>query len=63
MRFHASLLIGCLSTLCFISPAQSAPDITQAVSQDCRWDDHNFCSEYDARLCTPVESDLRANVC
>jgi hypothetical protein len=46
MRFHASLLIGCLSIPCFISPAQSAPDITQAVSQDCRWDYHNFCSEY-----------------
>ena len=46
MRFNASLLIGCLSILCFTSPAQSAPDITQAVSQDCRWDYHNFCSEY-----------------
>lgn len=46
MRLNASLIIGCLSILSFISPAQSAPDITQAVSQDCRWDYHNFCSEY-----------------
>ena len=46
MRFNAGLLIGCLAILGFISPAQSAPDITQAVSQDCRWDYHNFCSEY-----------------
>jgi hypothetical protein len=30
----------------FTCQAQSAPDITQAVSQDCRWDYHNFCSEY-----------------
>jgi uncharacterized membrane protein len=40
----SSLLIGCVSVLCFTYPAQSAPDITQAVSQDCRWDYHNFCS-------------------
>jgi hypothetical protein len=46
MRFHASLLIGSLSILVFISPAQSAPDITQAVSQDCRWDYQKFCNEY-----------------
>jgi hypothetical protein len=31
----------------FACQAQSAtPDITQAVSTDCRWDYHNFCSEY-----------------
>jgi len=26
--------------------AQSAPNITQAVSNECRWDYHTFCSEY-----------------
>jgi hypothetical protein len=26
--------------------AQSAPNITQAVSNECRSDYHNFCSEY-----------------
>jgi hypothetical protein len=45
MRFNTKLLIGCVSVLCFTYPAQSAPDITQAVSQDCRWDYHNFCSD------------------
>ena len=32
--------------LCFTIPAQSEPNITQAVSQDCRWDYHNFCGDY-----------------
>jgi hypothetical protein len=43
MRFNTKLIIGCVSVLCFTYPAQSAPDITQAVSQDCRWGYHNFC--------------------
>jgi len=46
MKFHTKLLIGCVAVLCFIGPAQSEPNITQAVSQDCRWDYHNFCSDY-----------------
>jgi hypothetical protein len=46
MKWHTILVIGCVSVLCFTYPAQSAPDITQAVSQDCRWDYHNFCSDY-----------------
>jgi hypothetical protein len=46
MRFNTKLIIGCVSVLCFTYPAQSAPDTTQAVSQDCRWDYHNFCSDY-----------------
>ena len=47
MKFNASLVIGCLSIFCFIGSVQAAtPDITSAVSQDCRWDYHNFCSEY-----------------
>jgi hypothetical protein len=46
MKFNASLAIGCLLICCFIGSVQAAPDITQAVSQDCRWDYHNFCGEY-----------------
>jgi hypothetical protein len=33
MRFSTKLLIGCVSVLCFTGPAQSEPNITQAVSQ------------------------------
>jgi len=46
MRVHTKLLIGCVTVLWCTCPAQSAPNITQAVSQDCRWDYHNFCSDY-----------------
>ena len=46
MRFNTKLLIACVLVLGFTSTAQSEPNITQAVSQDCRWDYHNFCSDY-----------------
>ena len=47
MKFDAIAVIGSVLILCSIGSAQAAtPDITQAVSQDCRWDYHNFCSEY-----------------
>ena len=46
MKFHAKLLIGCVGVLCFTGPAQSEPNITQAVSQDCRWDYHDYRSDY-----------------
>jgi hypothetical protein len=47
MKLNATFAIGCLSIFCLIGPAQAGmPDITQAVSQDCRWDYHNFCGEY-----------------
>jgi hypothetical protein len=46
MRFKTKLLIACVSVFCFTGSAQSEPNITQAVSQDCRWDYHNFCSDY-----------------
>jgi hypothetical protein len=47
VKFNASLAIGGVLILCLIGWAQAAtPDINQAVSQDCRWDYHNYCSEY-----------------
>jgi hypothetical protein len=30
----------------FSTQAYPGPDITSAVSNECRWDYHNFCSEY-----------------
>ena len=44
--YRSKLLIAFVAIPCFAGEAQSAPDITQAVSTDCRWDYHNFCSEY-----------------
>jgi hypothetical protein len=47
MKLNATFAIGCLSIFCLVGPAQAGmPDTTQAVSQDCRWDYHNFCGEY-----------------
>jgi hypothetical protein len=47
MTYHLSkLLIAFVAISGFTCQAQSAPDITQAVSRECRWDYHNFCSEY-----------------
>jgi hypothetical protein len=46
MKFNTRLLIGCVAVVFFTGPAQSEANITQAVSQDCRWDYHNFCSDY-----------------
>ena len=40
------LLTALLGIFCFACQAQAAPDISQAVSTDCRWDYHNFCSDY-----------------
>jgi hypothetical protein len=45
-RYSSKLFIAFVSIACFACQTQAAPDITQAVSQDCRWDYHNFCSEY-----------------
>jgi hypothetical protein len=45
-HYGSKLLIAFVSISCFACQAQAAPDITQAVSTDCRWDYHNFCSEY-----------------
>jgi hypothetical protein len=44
--YRLKLLIALTAIACFAYEAQAAPDITQAVSQDCRWDYHNLCSEY-----------------
>ena len=44
--YRSKLLVALTAIACFACEAQAAPDITQAVSQDCRWDYHNFCSEY-----------------
>jgi hypothetical protein len=44
--YRSRLLIAFVAISCFACEAQAAPDITQAVSTDCRWDYHNFCSEY-----------------
>jgi hypothetical protein len=47
MKCHRSkVLIAFFGITCFAFEAQAAPDITQAVSKECRWDYHNFCSEY-----------------
>jgi hypothetical protein len=45
-RHFSRLLMAFAAIVCFVCPAQSEPNITQAVSQDCRWDYHNFCSDY-----------------
>jgi hypothetical protein len=45
-HYRSKLLIAFLGLSCLACQAQAAPDITQAVSQDCRWDYHNFCGEY-----------------
>ena len=44
--YRSKLLIAFVAISCFACEARAAPDITQAVSTDCRWDYHNFCSEY-----------------
>jgi len=47
MTLHYSrVLIAFAATVCFVCPTKAEPNITQAVSQDCRWDYHNFCSDY-----------------
>jgi hypothetical protein len=43
---RSKLLIALVAISCFACEAQAAPDITQAVSTDCRWDYHNFCGDY-----------------
>jgi hypothetical protein len=46
-KFSLHMAMACVSVLCLAGPASAGtPDITQAVSQDCRWDYHNYCSEY-----------------
>ena len=45
-RYGSRLLIAFVAMSGFAWQAQAAPDITQAVSTDCRWDYHNYCSEY-----------------
>ena len=44
--YGSKLLVAFVPISCFACETQAAPDITQAVSTDCRWDYHNFCSEY-----------------
>jgi hypothetical protein len=44
--YRSRLLIAFAAMACFACQAQAAPDITQAVSTDCRWDYHNYCSDY-----------------
>jgi hypothetical protein len=40
-------IVTFVAIVCFMGSARAGePDITQAVSQDCRWDYHNFCGEY-----------------
>src|SRR5262245_33956098 len=46
MTRHLRVLIAFAAIVCFVYPAEAEPNITQAVSQDCRWDYHNFCSDY-----------------
>jgi hypothetical protein len=41
-----ALLAGFASLACLSGPALSGPDITQAVSKECRWDYHTYCSDY-----------------
>jgi len=43
--YRPMLLIAFVAISCFTYEAQSAPNITQAVSTDCRWDYHTYCSE------------------
>jgi hypothetical protein len=46
-RYGLRLLVAGAAMACLAGSAQSAtPDITQAVSADCRWDYHNYCSDY-----------------
>jgi len=44
--YGSKLLVAFVAISCFACETQAAPDITQAVSTECRWDYHNFCSEY-----------------
>jgi hypothetical protein len=44
--YRSRLLIAFVVLFGVACQAHAAPDITQAVSTDCRWDYHNFCSEY-----------------
>jgi hypothetical protein len=44
---RVTLLIAAMSLCCVAGVAQAGtPDITKAVSTDCRWDYHNYCGEY-----------------
>lgn len=44
---RARILIAAMSLCCFAGAAQAGtPDITKAVSADCRWDYHTYCSDY-----------------
>jgi hypothetical protein len=43
-RLNRTLVSATLA--CLSGPAWAGPDITQAVSQECRWDYHKYCSEY-----------------
>jgi hypothetical protein len=44
---RVAVLAGLAASFCFAGAAQAGtPDITKAVSADCRWDYHNYCSEY-----------------
>jgi hypothetical protein len=45
-HLHMGLAAAFAVIACFAGQAQSAPNITPAVSNECRWDYHNFCSEY-----------------
>ena len=41
------MLLAAIALSGFAGAAQAGtPDITTAVSNDCRWDYHNYCSEY-----------------
>ena len=44
--YRSKFLVAFFAITCLACEAQAAPDITQAVSQECRWDYHNFCSDY-----------------
>lgn len=44
---RARIPIAAMSLVCLAGAAQAGtPDITQAVSADCRWDYHTYCSAY-----------------
>jgi hypothetical protein len=42
----ATMLIAGGALLGWGGAALAGPDITQAVSQECRWDYHTYCSDY-----------------
>ena len=46
MNFGRVALVAFVGMVVCYSQAYSAPDITSAVSNECRWDYHNFCSDY-----------------